>query len=120
MILYSSTKGKFYPAKKVKSEKNSTRTMTETFYSSSNIRGKLVGMYYRSTNVKYPMSDLIFQHTHKPLALLAETKKCWNLLFPFCFVIGQLCLGDPGFCSLTVNIHIHTDISLLTGHYFKP
>ena len=74
MILYSSTKGKFYPAKKVKSEKNSTRTMTETFYSSSNIRGKLVGMYYRSTNVKYPMSDLIFQHTHKPLALLAETK----------------------------------------------
>ena len=45
-----------------------------TFYSSSSIRGKLVGIYYRSTNVKYPMSDLIFQHTDKPLASLAETK----------------------------------------------
>ena len=24
-------------------------------------------------------------------------------MFPLCFLIGQLCLGDPAFCSLTVN-----------------
>ena len=29
-------------------------------------------------------------------------KECWNLLFPFCFVFGQLCLSDLAFCSLTV------------------
>ena len=31
--------------------------------------------------------------------IIGWNKKCWNLLFPFCFVIGQLCLGDPAFCS---------------------
>ena len=29
----------------------------------------------------------------------------WNLLFLFCFVVGQLCgLGDPAFCSLSVTV----------------
>lgn len=26
---------------------------------------------------------------------IGSRKKCWNLLFPFCFVIGQLCLAAP-------------------------
>ena len=33
-------------------------------------------------------------------------------LFPFCFLIGKLCLGDSGFCRLTVteksSVKVHT------------
>ena len=30
-------------------------------------------------------------------------KKGWNLLFPFCFVIGQFCLSNPGNSCWTVT-----------------
>ena len=46
--------------------------------------------------------------------IIGWRKTCWSLLFPFCFLINQLCMGKPGNCSFTIQ----ATLALRTPRYY--